>query len=240
MKNKGLMFGLMFCIFSVLFFSLVSAEKLNIEVGNNYIPGDEVEFKIILYNDNNEQISGQIDYMIRSYYSDIEEEGIINSGEQKRFRLLKNAWKGPWEIIASHGEVKAPKTLFNVGELESADIRLEGDSLTVENIGNVAYDKDILIYIGNNDQTAQVFLEIGQTKVIKLTAPEGTYKVRVVSEDANFEVDGVSLTGNVVGLERVIGESFWQKYPLVSLFLIAIVMVIVVVFGLKGYDKFTK
>ena len=36
---------------------LVSAEKLDIQIENNYVPGQEVNFKIILYDDKNNKIS---------------------------------------------------------------------------------------------------------------------------------------------------------------------------------------
>ena len=99
-----------------------------------------------------------------------------------------------------------------------------------------------MIYIGNSDQTASVYLDVGQTKRIKLTAPDGDYDVRVIegNDENTLEFKGVSLTGNVVSLESVTGGSFWQKYPLVFLFLIVLVFVFVVVLGLRLYKKHSK
>jgi len=228
--------GLLFVSFLIIF---VSAEKLDIQVENNYIPGDEIVFKIILYDDENNVLDGQVNYIVQNYYSETVNEGVANSAEEVVFSLPGDAIQGPWKISASYNDVEINR-LFNVGELAKAEIRLEGDVLILKNIGNTVYEKKILIYIGQEDQTAQVFLEIGQTKKIKLIAPDGEYDVRVIegNDEQTLEFDKVSLTGNVVGLERVFGEDgFFKKYPMVSVFLGAILLIIMVVIVLKFVNK---
>ncbi len=240
--NKVSKLSLIFGIFFILSLNLIYAEKLNIEVGNNYVPGEEVIFKIVLYDDNNKQIEGEINYIVQDYYTEVVKEGFVFSGKEISFKLPDNAVKGPWEISANYKDVNAPRTLFNVGELEKVGIQLEGDNLIVTNIGNAPiYDKKILIYIGSQDQTASISLEKGQTKKIRLTAPDGNYDIRIVEGSDNvIEFKGVSLTGNVVGLERVVGNNFWQRYPLISLFLMAVGLLAIFVVGLRFYDKKSK
>ena len=97
-----------------------------------------------------------------------------------------------------------------------------------------------MIYIGNEDQTASIFLEIGQTKMIRLIAPDGDYNVRVIegNEENILEFESVKLTGNVIGLESVFGdEGFFKRYPMVSIFLGAILLIIIVVIILKFRNK---
>ncbi len=214
-----------------------SNEKIGIEVGNSYIPGETVSIKITLYDDVSNKIQGVVNYKILNYYSEVVKEGKTNSGEEILYELPKDAYQGPWKIIANYNEIET-NSLFNVGELEKAEIKLEEDNLIITNIGNTFYNKKILIYIGEQDQTADVSLEIGQTKRIRLTAPDGDYDIRVIegNEEKVLEFEGISLTGNVIGLERVIGDNFWKKYPMVSIFLGAIFLVIVVV----GFLKFRK
>jgi len=50
-------------------------------------------------------------------------------------------------------------------------------------------------------------------------------------EDIIFQ--GVSLTGNVIGLESVVEGSFWERYPLVAIFFIAIAVLFIVVLVTK-------
>jgi hypothetical protein len=243
--KKRIVFGLVFLLavsFSVI---LVCSEELSIDIGDSYVPGESVKTRITLYDDDTNKIQGVIDYKILNYYTDIMASGSVNSGEEVLYELPTNAIQGPWKIIASYNGVET-SNLFNVDDLEKAEIKLEGDILIIKNIGNNVYDKKILIYIGQEDQTAQIFLEIGQTKEIRLTAPDGKYNIRVIEgvdeEKENiFEFNDVSLTGNVVGLERVLGDAgFWQKNSIVILFLATLLLVILIITGLKTHKKYSK
>ena len=211
--------------------------KIDIEMENTYVPGEEISFKMVLYDENNNKIEGEIDFYVRDYYSDIIEQGQINSGQEKTFKLSENAIQGPWAMTAFYNDVEVTR-LFTIEKLEKAEINLEEDNLVIKNIGNTVYEKEILIYIGNNDQTAKIYLEVGQIKRIKLTAPDGEYKIKVISDDISFEIEGVSLTGNVIGLERVLENGFWKKYPMVSLFLGAVGFLVIIITVLKLHDKF--
>jgi hypothetical protein len=230
-KSALRIFGFMLIFFLI---GLTCAEKIDIQVGNNYYPGDNVKFVINLYDNDNNQIDGKINFTIQNYYTDIIQEGLVNSGEEVIFALPENAIKGYWKITGEYKTTKADM-LFTVGELGKASIKLEGDTIIVTNNGNIPYSKQISIAIGDNHETALVSLDVGQVKKIRLTAPTGKYKVRVSdgTEENTFEFDGVSLTGNVVGLEKVMDGSFIKEYPLVSLFLISILLVTLVVLVLR-------
>jgi hypothetical protein len=237
-----LVFGILFILG---FLSVVYAEKLSIDIGDSYVPGDSVKIRITLYDDNANKIQGLINYRVLNYYTDVMASGSVNSGEEVFYELPTNAIQGPWKIIADYNGIEI-SNLFNVDDLEKAEIKLEGDVIVLKNIGNTVYDKKILIYIGQEDQTAQVLLEIGQTKEIRLTAPDGKYDVKIIEgvdekKENIFEFKDVSLTGNVVGLERVLGDNgFWQKNRVVVLFLGTLLLVIIVITGLKTYKKYSE
>ncbi len=214
------------------------SEKLDIEIENSYAPGEEVSFKVFLYDSELNKINGEISYDVQDFYSKSFKQGKVNSGDVVSF-VLPNDARNTWGVIASHENVQR-KELFKIEELEKVDIKLEDDNLILTNVGNIVYDDEIIIYIGENSQIALVHLEIGQMKKIRLTAPEGEYVVRVNSGGEDLVFDGVSLTGNVIGLERVMSGSFWSRYPLVGLFLSAVGAVVIIVFGLKMNKKFRK
>jgi len=238
MKNGVISAAVFLLIINLLIIS-VSAEKLDIQVENNYIPGQEINFKLILYDDENNKINGKINYIIQNYYSEIIRQGVVDSGNSVIFALPENAIQGPWKISADYNNVEISR-LFNVGALEKAGISLEGDILIITNTGNVPYEKKILIYIGQEDQTAQIFLEVGQTKEIRLTAPDGKYDIKVIegNNEKTLEFNDVSLTGNAVGLERILeNNGFWQKNRIVVLFLGTLLIVVIVIAGLKIKNK---
>jgi hypothetical protein len=235
MKCKTGVMVVFMILMLVMLVVVVRAEKLDISVGNNYAPGDEVHFKVSIYDDSNNLLIGKADYQIQNYYTDVIEEGNVNSGEDNVFQIPTDAVKGPWRITAKYMDLEINR-LFNVGELEKAEIKLEGDQLVIKNIGNVLYDKKILIYIGEQDQTINVFLEVGQVKTIRLTAPEGVYDIKVIGdvisetgEQDDLIYSGVSLTGKAVGLETTVQGGFWRRYPLVGVFLVIIVGLVIVV-----------
>ncbi len=238
MRTKELKLVIVFSLL-ILSLNLVYAEKLGIETENSYVPGDIVNIKITLYDEDSNKIQGLVNYEIFNYYSEIVEQGEVNSGEEVLYELPTNAEQGPWKIVAHYNDVEI-NNLFNVGELEKAEIKLEGDVLVIKNIGNTVYEKKILIYIGSFDQTASVFLDIGQTKMIRLIAPDGDYDVRVVegNEENILKFEGVQLTGNVVGLESILRDKgFFKKYPMISVFLGIILLIIIVVIILKFRKK---
>ncbi len=230
---------------TLLLTSLISAEKLGIEILNNkenYSPGENINFKINLYDNNNEKINGEISFSLMNYYKEIIYQGVLNSGEEFIFNLPENAIKGYWEIKASYNTLVVEE-LFNVLESEKIDIKLEQDNLIITNLGNVpVVSKQISISIGDNEETALVSLEIGQTKKIRLTAPAGNYDIKISdgTKENTFQISGVSLTGNVIGLERVIEGGFWKQYPLVSLFLTVLFLVVIIIIGLRIYKKISK
>ena len=221
--------------------NFVKAETLSINVENNYIPGETVEFSIDLYKESGEKIPGQIQYQVLNYYTETIKQGKVMSGEKQEFTIPTNAYQGPWKIIAKHNEVETNQ-LFNVGELEKAEINLQGDMLIIKNTGNTPYEKKILIYIGENDQTASIYLDVGQTKKIRLTAPQGTYDVKVLEGNNKeaIEFKGVSLTGNVIGLERETKQGIFAKYSIVWLFLSTIIVAFFIGLGLRMHKKISK
>lgn len=227
------------CIVFLFLISFVSANSIQIDVDNNYIPGEEMKLRLTLYDDEAQKIDGEINFEIHDFYKNVMHSGVVFSGEEIIYSIPENAELGLWEVVVSSGDISAEQK-FNVGKLDKIDIQLEGDNLIITNIGNVAvYGRKISIFIGEHDETALVNLEIGQTKKIRLTAPAGNYDIRVIDNFGGevLEVQGVSLTGNVVGLESVLGGSFLKKYPMVILFLGALGLVIVVVVVLKVSKK---
>jgi hypothetical protein len=223
----------------ILLTGIVFAEKIQIDVKNNYLPGENVNFIIFLYDDNGNAIDGEVDFNIKDTYTEIKGNGKTKSGEEINFQLPQDASKGYWEVSAEYKSFNS-KALFNVGELEKAEITLEGDKLIIKNIGNIPYKKSIQIAIGEHKETALVPLDVRQKKEIKLTAPAGEYTVKVndgtQKEDIIFS--GVSLTGNAIGLENLTNGSFWKKYPLVSLFLGTVFFVMMIIVFLKLGRKY--
>ncbi|MDD5193588.1 MAG: hypothetical protein PHF67_03295 [Candidatus Nanoarchaeia archaeon] len=233
-RGIGLLSVLILCVLFLNVF--VSAEAIGIETKK--INDDEFNFKITLYDDNKNKIDGELGYVVQDFHANIVQEGNINSGEGINFKLPKNPYQGPWKINAHYKNTETNE-LFNVGDVKRASIILNGDSLIIENTGNVVYDKKILITIGNEDQTANIFLNIGQTKTIKISAPVGEYTIKVDDGENQVTEKGVSLTGTVVGLRSIAPGNFWSRYVVV-LFLLALFLAFVIVNAFKLNNLFSN
>ena len=238
MEKRGLV--VLSIVILVLFnvMGAVLAEKIGIDIKNDN-SGNIINYKITLYDSNNNKIAGDVNYKIEDYYTDVVEEGKVSSGEENSYHLPKNPVQGPWKITATFND-QSVNELFNVGKIEKAGIRLEADNLVIENVGNVPYERKLLISIADQSETADVYLEVGQTTKIKLTAPTGSYTVKVNdgTDENDLTFSGVSLTGNVIGLERVIEGNFFSRFPLVSLFIAVLVIVMLVIIGHRTYAKY--
>jgi len=240
MKKRRLV--ILICLLLTIFLiESVLAEKIGIDVKNSYLPGETINFKITVYDDSNNKIEGVVSYTIIDSKYDLMDQGKVNSGEEKIYKLPDNAVQGPWEISATYKDIQT-NSIFTVGESKKIDIKLEGNELIIKNLGNTPYDNNILISIGDNHQTARVTLDVGWEKRIKLSAPPGEYIVKVNdgSSKEDLVFNSVSLTGNVVGLESVVGTNFWDRYPLVSLFFITLIIVAFIVATLRFRQKFSK
>lgn len=236
--KRGISLGLT-GLFILLIIGFISAEKIGIDVNNNYVPGENIKFKITLYDDYNKVINGDINFVIKNYYKETITSGNVKSGEEVNFKLPENSIRGLWEISANYGNIEQTVN-FNVLELEKADFKLEDDRLIITNIGNVPYSKSVQISIGDHKETALVPLGVGESKTIKLTGENQVYDVRVndgtQKEDIVFS--GVSLTGNAIGLESSKGNNFLNEYPMVTMFLVALVLAVLIIVGLKMYHRY--
>jgi hypothetical protein len=209
----------------------VSAERLSIDIGNSYSPGENINFKVTIFDDSNNKLDERIEVMIQDYYTEVVYEGDVNSGEGVSFKLPEDAEGGYWAVTAKYKNIEK-KELFSVSEAEKIEVNLEGDKLIISNIGNVPYSKSIQIAIGSHIESVYIPLDKGEIKRIRLTAPAGEYDVRISdgTEENTHQFSGVVLTGNVIGLESVLEGNFWQRNPVIPLFLITIGATIVIIF----------
>lgn len=228
---------IIFVIFLISTLTFIIAEKIDIEIKNNYYPGEEINFKIILYDNNNSLLNEKIKFQIQNFYAETFQEGEMNSGEFTNYVLPNNARSGYWVIIATYKDIEK-KQFFTVMELEKAEIKLDDEKLIITNVGNIPYRKSIQISIGEHEETALVPLGVGETKEIKLTAPNGKYDIKVTdgTEENTLTFEGVLLTGNVIGLEKQ-GGGLIQKYPIPTLFFIIIILAIIVISVLRIKNK---
>lgn len=211
--------------------------KIDISINKQtIIPGEELKFKVILYDQANNQISGEIEANIKDPEEEIGLNKMIQSGQEEKYKIESNFAAGYWTIEASSFDVSA-KRLFYVEENEEAEFKLENSTLVIRNIGNVPYQKAVQIVIGNELEIRQMDLDVGEESKFRLVAPDGEYEVKVSDGTRELEFGKISLTGNVIGVQDIIKAAGpLGRYPIVWIFLI----LVFALFVLMLFNKVVK
>lgn len=208
--NKGI---IILGVFLTLF-SIVAAQSLEIEFpnGKTFGAGDPITFKVTLYDDNGNPIDGQILVSIEDAEKKAIKQETVESKEVVSVNLGETASSGQGIITTEYQDIKRIE-FFEIGRVETASFELEGTSLKVTNIGNTRYNKVIKITIGETEGTKQPDLDIGESIIYRLVAPEGSYNIRVTDGLTSLIRGGIPLsgTGQVVG---AIDESASGRTPL--------------------------
>ncbi|MEM2955056.1 MAG: hypothetical protein QW625_03865, partial [Candidatus Nanoarchaeia archaeon] len=146
----------------------------------NVNPGEKIVYKPIIYDQANDEIKDKdVLIKIKNSNSQIVGEKIVKSGEEDEVWLEETATPGNWEITANAVGLSATKT-FYVAKVEKAEFVIENSSLIVINKGNVIYTKPIEVEINGQKEIVEASgIEVGKTKKFKLSAPDGTYNVKV-------------------------------------------------------------
>jgi hypothetical protein len=184
-----------------------------IPVKDQYSPGENITLRISLYDSQNNPINDNVGISL----SDSEKKNIIyrnvSSNQIAEINIGDSALSGTWTVSAAYrdsaGEVSKATSFFFVGLNELAKFTLNGDNLTITNMGNSRYVRKISIIIGESIGTKDVDLDVGEKISFRLIAPDGLYNVKITDGKTTLSQDKVSLTGDVVGVldERLAGSS---------------------------------
>ncbi len=192
--KKNLMF--LFCI--IFLSSLVLAQDYKMDVSTTketFGAGENITFIITLYDSKNNPIEGVILIIIEDIYKKIKIEKNVKAKELISIDLGEKVSSGQWSITAKYVDIEA-MGLFFIKTNEQIEVELIEDVLTLKNIGNTKYTKNIEILIGETSGIKEPILDIGEKVSYRLIAPEGVYDIKVVVDGGvTFSKRGVSLTG---------------------------------------------
>lgn len=216
--------------------------KINVNTNlNNVNPGDELNYKIEMLNQQNELMDGDVAVEIFKPNSLSFRKEVVSSGNMGILKIESNFSAGYWKIIAVSGDISSTK-LFYIEEKENILFSLIGNMLVATNIGNVLFEGPIEIVIGSEKEIKQIKLGIGETKRFTLSAPEGKYQIGINQGDKEISFGAVSLTGKAInvgevrgGLGAIVGNNF---AVFVFIFFILGIFVMMIVFRKKAFSSF--
>jgi len=126
-------------------------------------------------------------------------ERVVPANELVNINLGKEASYGYWKIIARYKDSEVNK-LIMIEAKEEVKFYLEGDRVVAINTGNTRYNKEIQIVIGDVVKVKKLDLGIGEKTSFRLIAPDGIYNIKITDGKTTLTKEGVSLTGNAIGI----------------------------------------
>ncbi len=186
----------------------------------NVTPGDSITIVPTLVDFSGDNMDSQILMKISDASGKSIFEGYV-AGNQNHQQLTQTTdAPGEYDIIAQKDSISAEKT-FEVSELKKINISLDGNVLTITNVGNVVYKDIVEIKIGTEKILKEVNLDIGGKIQYEVSAPDGNYNLEAKSEGGSFSSSGVALTGDAISLNDVKNTitNIWASYPIVWIFL---------------------
>lgn len=199
--------GILLLLGLILLASLVSAQGEKIEVSTlkeGYTPGEVITFKVSLFDSQNKPLNVDVQVAFENAAKTKRVEATVASNRLVDMNLDEKSTAGYWSVTAKYGGIES-KALFIIETSELVRFDLEGDILTITNIGNTPYTRDVQILIGDTLGVKKTGLDVGEKVSFRLIAPNGVYSVRVTDGKTTFSRADVALTGNAIGIldERI-------------------------------------
>lgn len=181
---------------SIKFYVIPVPQRLEIDIfnGTEYMPDENVKIKIKLYDQADEEIIEEVKFRLINPKGTRIMKEMVFTDQEIDYKLLEYALPGEW-IIKSDFESLDAESSFYVNEIELLDIKMEGQTLFVKNIGNIIYTKHLIINARAEDSkhviTRRTNLNPGEQIVIELFRlfDSGTYTVEVSGNEESFDVE---------------------------------------------------
>lgn len=197
-------------------------KKIEIALSSQNIkPGNNLNFKIILYDQSGNLINRESSFLIENSKGEALYKSLTEINKDETFFIEKNLSFGYYKIKAYSSGVYGERE-FYVEENEEVEFEIIDGILTVRNIGNVKYNKAVQVKINDVVEIITPELEIGEEKKYGLAAPDGEYEIVVTDGENSISNKGVSLTGSVISVKEAGGNFFARGKILAWAFIILI------------------
>ncbi len=206
--------------------------NLELVIENKEItPGTSLKVKAILHDQTGEKIDSTASITIKDVNNKILEQKEINTDESFEYPIKSDEPPVEWKIFAISNKLTA-ENKFLIKTNEDVYIEVTNKTILVTNIGNVPYNKTLLVKIGDTPLNIYIMLDVGQSKEYVLSAPDGKYNVKVSNGQEEVS-EFMSLTGGAIDI-REIGGSYGT---LAWIFLILVAGIIIFMGFRKIYKK---
>ncbi|MBI2043778.1 hypothetical protein HYT24_00235 [Candidatus Pacearchaeota archaeon] len=199
-------------------------------------PGSAMKVKAVLYDQTGEKIPSTAIITVKNKENKIFSQKEIATDELFEFQISSIEPPSEWYVVAVSNQL-ITESKFNVAVKEDVKMEILNRTVVMSNMGNIPYNKTVLVKIGENATNVDVFLEVNESKKYVLSAPDGEYDVEVIANGLETASGKVALTGNAVSVKELTGMGVITKYPLAWFFLIFVLGFVSFIIFRKGYKK---
>lgn len=196
---------------------LVSAAAVKMEVStlgkDSFQSGSNITLKVSLFDDQNNPINSEVRLTFENEAKTMQIQKIVSANKLISVNLGNNITGGYWTITSQYLESQA-KTGFVIETNEAVKFEINGDVLTITNIGNTKYEKKVNVIISDTVGYKEPSLDLGESVSFRLIAPPGSYNIKVTDGKTTINRAGVALTGEVIG---ILDERISDRIPITGI-----------------------
>ncbi len=181
-------------------------------------PGEIFNFQVQLYDQADMVIYDDVFVIIANEKEKRIFEDIFESYENIEYNVPTNLTSGYYTITVENNNKKEMRQIF-INEKAIAKFELRNSTLTVTNIGNTPYNKNIKVELNGESFVRKVNLGLGESQEFKLSG-DGTFEVYISDGEGVETYSGVILTGGAINVKEISGSII--RNPIVWIFLIII------------------
>lgn len=198
-------------------------------------PGTNLRVQAILHDQTGEKIDSIAILTVKDEDNKILEQTEIATNEFLEFPIKYNDPPNEWSVVGASNQLTA-QAPFKIQEKEEATTEIANRTLLITNVGNIPYNKTILIKIGEVSLDVDIFLKVDEVAKFLLSAPEGEYEIEIIDDGESSVSEGVFLTGKAISIKEISKFGF-RNYPLAWVFVVIILAFVTFLLYKKGYKK---
>lgn len=199
-------------------------------------PGENVSIIPFLHDKAGELYNQDLLMQITDSLKNTVFQGVVSANQEFIFKTNTSYAPGETLIVIQKNNLTSSKPI-NVAELKLLDVNILNGTMTVTNIGNVAYIGIIEISVDNEKVLKDISLGIGESKEYLVSAPDGTHEVSLKDDQTQFFNQNVPLTGNAIAIDEKVG-TFFKNYPIIWVFIAA--LIIGLIYAMYKKNKYGK
>ncbi len=194
-------------------------------------PGENVTLIPTLYNLAGEIETGKISFVVQDTSGNVVYDGLVDSNQKVILQTKTTNPAGTSKVIAKKDSISAER-FFQINELKKVSAQIINKSMVITNIGNVPYSGTIEVTMNGEKTSKKVELELGESKMFQIEAPDGTYDIGISDSGLILNENGVALTGSAITIKDTKNalNNIIFNYPIVWIFLIIIVAMFIWVY----------